>query len=422
VSADQIGGAGLVLSPDEARRFVHDALQAAPLDGRSLCVVVPDATRSCPLPLLLGAVHEAVHGRVSRLTVLVALGTHPPMDDAQLATHLGYVGGRLAETYPDTTVVNHEWWVPDALVSLGEIPAAEVADLTEGRFDEPVVVTLNRHVVEHDVALVLGPVFPHEVVGFSGGNKYFFPGVAGREIIDLSHWLGALISNVEIIGRPGVTPVRALIDRAASLVPAERLCLSAVVASGSKELHTLAFGTPEEAWAAAADVSAQTHVRYLDAPVRRVLSLVSERYDELWTASKGMYKLEPVVADGGELVLYAPHVHEVSRTHGALIEKIGYHCRDYFTAQWDRFADVSRSVLAHSTHLRGDGSYDAFFGERCRITVTLATGLSEERTRSLGLDYRDPALIDEGAWRRDPGTLVVPNAGEILYRLGRESP
>jgi nickel-dependent lactate racemase len=417
VSAELIGGADRFVSPDEARLFIQERLASVALDGRSVCVVVPDSTRSCPLPLLLRAVHDAVLGRVSRLTVLIALGTHPPMDDAQLATHLGYVDGRLAETYPGTTVVNHEWWTPEALVSVGEVPASTVAEVTEGRFDEPVPVTINRHVVDHDVVLVVGPVFPHEVVGFSGGNKYFFPGVAGREIIDLTHWLGALIGNTGIIGTPGVTPVRAVIDRAAALIPSERLCLAAVVASGTKDLHSLAFGTPEEAWAASAEVSALTHVRYLEKPVRRVLSLVSERYDELWTASKGMYKVEPIVADGGEVVVHAPHVYEVSRTHGALIEKIGYHCRAYFTGQWERFADVSRSVLAHSTHLRGDGSYDPTLGESCRITVTLATGLDEARTRALGLDYRDPATIDPAEWERDPDTLVVPNAGEILFRL-----
>ncbi len=427
----QVGGPGQDVMPEEARRFVNDALRSVPLEGRSLCVVVPDSTRTCPLPLLLGAVHGAVHGRVSRLTVLIALGTHAPMDETQLATHLGYRPGRLAETYPGTTVVNHEWWVPEALTVVGEIPAPDVAELSEGRFDEPVVVRVNRHVVDHDVVLVVGPVFPHEVVGFSGGNKYFFPGVAGREVIDLSHWLGALITNAEIIGTPGVTPVRAVIDRAASLIPSERLCLAAVVASGSHErlneepnatmstgLHSLAFGTPEEAWAASAGVSAQTHVRYLDRPVRRVLSLVAGRYDELWTAAKGMFKVEPVVADGGEVVLYAPQVTEVSRTHGAEIEKIGYHCRDYFTGQWERFGDVSRSVLAHSTHLRGGGTYDPVLGEeRCRVTVTLATGMDEARTRALGLAYRDPASIDPDEWARDPDTLVVPNAGEILFRL-----
>ena len=57
-------------------------------------------------------------------------------------------------------------------------------------------------------------MFPHEVVGFSGGNKYLFPGIAGPEIINFTHWLGALITNYDVIGA-GYTPVRAVIDRAA---------------------------------------------------------------------------------------------------------------------------------------------------------------------------------------------------------------
>lgn len=403
-----IGGPQEVIAPEAARDFIGAALRAVDLDGRSLCVVVPDSTRSCPLPLLVRAVHDAVRDRVSRSTVLVALGTHPPMSEERLAAHLGPL--------PGAEVRNHEWWEPDTLVPVGTLSEAEVAEVTEGRLREPVVVRVNRHVVEHDVVLVVGPVFPHEVVGFSGGNKYFFPGVAGPEIIDLSHWLGALLTNVEVIGA-GYTPVRALIDRAAALIPSERLCLAAVVRSGTKDLHALAFGTPEAAWAEASEVSARTHVRYLDRPYRRVLSIVSERYDELWTASKGMYKLEPVVADGGELVLYAPHVREISRTHGEAVRKVGYHCMAYFLAQPERFAAFPRTVLAHSTHLRGAGSYDPVMGERGRITVTLATGIDEETTRAVGLEYHDPALIDPEEWAKDPGTLVVPDAGEVLHRL-----
>lgn len=404
-----VGGAGLVVTPEQAREFVAQSLRNVPLDGRSLCVVVPDSTRSCPLPTLLGAVHEAVGDRVSRLTVLIALGTHPPMSEEQLAEHVGPL--------PGATVLNHEWWVPEALVSIGELSADDVAVATGGRMREPVVVRVNRHVVEHDVVLVVGPVFPHEIVGYSGGNKYFFPGVAGPEVIDLSHWLGALITSRKIIGMPGTTPVRAVIDRAADLVPTERLCFACVVGSGTKDLHLLTFGTPEAAWSKAAEVSARIHVRYLERPVRRVLSMVSTRYDEIWTAAKGMYKLEPVVADGGELVLYAPHVYELSRTHGDVISKLGYHCLEYFTAQWDRFGEYSRGVMAHSTHLRGAGTYDAERGERCRISVTLATNIDEPTTRGLGLGYLDPDSIDPDEWANDPDTLVVPDAGEILYRL-----
>ncbi|SEL50374.1 lactate racemase domain-containing protein [Streptacidiphilus jiangxiensis] len=411
-----LGGPGVRLDAEQVRAFVAERLRAEDLDGRSVCVVVPDGTRSCPLPLLLDAVHGALHGRVSRLTVLIALGTHAAMGERELAAHLGYDEGRLAERYPGTTVLNHAWWDPDTFASVGMVGAERVAELSGGLLRQEVDVRLNRAVVEHDVALVVGPVFPHEVVGFSGGNKYFFPGVAGAEIIDLSHWLGALITSAEIIGTRGITPVRALINEAAQLIPARRLALCLVVESGTGALHAAAYGTPEDAWAAAADVSAETHVRYLDAPVRRVLSVMPEKYQDIWTAAKGFYKLEPVVADGGEVILYAPHVTRISEMHPE-IEEIGYHCRDWFTGQWDRFEHLHWGVLAHSTHLRGAGTWDPQHGERCRVTVTLATGIPEDVVRAANLNHLDPAAVDLDAYRADPDTFVVPQAGEVLYRL-----
>jgi nickel-dependent lactate racemase len=313
-------------------------------------------------------------------------------------------------------VRNHEWWDPARLTSVGAIGAERVAELSEGRLTEPIDVVVNRAVVEHDVCLVVGPVFPHEVVGFSGGNKYFVPGVAGQEIIDFSHWLGALITSSEIIGTRGITPVRALIDDAAGLIPTRRLALCLVVESGTKRLHAASFGTPEQAWAACADVSAEVHVRYLPRPMRRVLSLVGEKYDDMWTGAKGFYKVEPVVADGGEVIIYAPHITEIAATHPA-IQEIGYHCRDYFVKQWDRFSRYHWGDLAHSTHLRGAGTWDPVEGEKDRVTVTLATGISEADVRAVNLNYLDPASIDLAAYETDPDTLVVPDAGEVLFRL-----
>jgi nickel-dependent lactate racemase len=408
-----LGGPAEVLAADDVAAFISERLAGRDLDGRSVCVVIPDATRSCPLPLLLTAVHGALAGRVSRLTALVALGTHAPMTDAQLGRHLG---GDPAVRYPGMAVRNHEWADPDTFVSLGVIPAERVAELSEGRLAEAVDVRLNRAVVEHDVALVVGPVFPHEVVGFSGGNKYFFPGVAGQEIIDLSHWLGALITSADIIGTRGTTPVRALIDEAAALIPAETLALCVVVRSGTADLHAAALGEPRAAWAAAAAVSAETHVKYLDAPVRRVLAVIPEKYDDMWTAAKGFYKLEPVVADGGEVVIYAPHITRISAMHPE-IEQIGYHCRDWFVQQWDRYRHLHWGVLAHSTHLRGAGTFDPVHGERCRLRVTLATSIPEDVVRGAALDYLDPASVDVDAWAADGETFVVRDAGEVLFRL-----
>jgi nickel-dependent lactate racemase len=415
-TATLIGGPGQVLTDAEVTQFVHEQLDQVDVDGRSVCVVVPDGTRSCPLPLLMRAVHGALAGRASRITVLVALGTHAAMTDEQLARHLGYAPGRASEVYPGTTIVNHEWWRPETFVDLGAISGERLAELSGGRLAQGVAVRLNRAVAEHDIALVVGPVFPHEVVGFSGGNKYFFPGVGGQDVIDMSHWLGALITSASIIGTRGVTPVRALIDEAAALIPSRRLAFSAIVRSGTDDLHALAFGDTIASWNAAADVAAQTHVRYLDVPVHRVLSVMPTKYDDIWTAAKGFYKLEPVVADGGEVIIYAPHITQISAMHPE-INEIGYHCRDYFTGQWERFAGYHWGVLAHSTHLRGAGTWSPEDGEHDRVTVTLATGIPEAVVRRANLNYLDPAEVDVQALEADPGTFVVPNAGEVLYRL-----
>jgi nickel-dependent lactate racemase len=425
----RIGGPDRVLTEREVSAFVAEQLAGIDVDGRSVCVLVPDGTRICPLPLLVGAVHRALHGRVSRLTVLVALGTHGAMSEDALAAHLGYAGRHLPDVYPGTTVRNHEWWKLETFAHLGTIPSARIEELSEGRITGDVDVLLNRAVVDHDIALVVGPVLPHEVVGMSGGNKYFFPGVAGQHIIDVSHWLGALITSAEIIGTTGVTPVRALINDGAALIPAQKYAFCVVTAEAPDEphgeadsdrataLHSVSFGDCLSSWADAAEVSAATHVTYLDTPVRRVLSVVPPMYDEIWTGAKGFYKVEPVVADGGEVILYAPHIREIATSHPE-IHAIGYHCRDYFVKQWDAFQHVHWGVLAHSTHLRGAGTYDTVTGEeRLRVNVTLATGIPEETCRAVNLGYRDPRTIDVAAFAAYPDTLVVPRAGEVLFRL-----
>ena len=415
--AARIGDEHGVLTTEQVTGFIAAQLTATDVDGKSVCIVVPDGTRTCPLPMLVGAVHAALHGRASRMTTLIALGTHQPMSEEALARHLGYEVGRLDETYPGMTVVNHEWWDPATFADLGTIPASRLAELSEGRLTMDVPVLLNRAVVEHDIALVVGPVLPHEVVGISGGNKYFFPGVAGQDIIDVSHWIGALITSAETIGTTAVTPVRALINEGASLVPAEKLAFCVVGEAGSLDLHSISFGDTIASWASAAQVCAATHVHYLDAPVSRVISVIPEMYEDIWTGAKGFYKLEPVVADGGEVILYAPHITEISTSHPEILE-IGYHCRDYFVKQWDSFKHIHWGTLAHSTHLRGAGTYDPDTGEeRLRVKVTLATRIPEEQCRQANLGYVDLGSIDLAAAEADGETFVVPNAGEVLFRL-----
>lgn len=402
-----IGGPGAVLTRTEVEHFVRSALEKLDLDGRSLCLVIPDGTRRCPVDHLLRVVEATVGDRVRSCTSVVALGTHAPMSDTAIVEMTG------PTRFP---VINHEWWTEGTFADVGTLPERVVCELSEGRLDEPVDIHINRLVVESDVTLVIGPVLPHEVVGFSGGNKYLFPGLSGQGFIDVTHWLGALITSGAIIGTTGVTPVRALIDAAAALVPGEHHALCVVVDRDSGGLHSLSFGRPPEAWAAAAAVAAKTHIEYLEAPVERVLSLVAPRYVDLWTGAKGFYKVEPVIADGGEAVLYAPHITEVAAMHPDQVG-LGYHCRDFFLAHWDEYKGHPRGELAHSTHLYGAGTYDPVSGEQPRVTVALATGIPEEIVCQTNLRYRDPATIDIAEWEHDPNALVVQDAGEVLYRL-----
>ncbi|HKX27866.1 MAG TPA: lactate racemase domain-containing protein [Blastocatellia bacterium] len=401
----------------EIRELMAAALSQAELDGRRVIIIIPDSTRTAPMPQMFRLFHELLGGRVARLDYLIALGTHQPMSEEQINRHLGLTAEERAAKYPEVRVFNHRWDLPDTMIDLGEISEREIEQISDGRLRQSVRVRLNKLIFDYDQIIICGPTFPHEVVGFSGGNKYFFPGISGPEVINFSHWLGAVITSYDLIGTKH-TPVRRVIDRAASMIDRPKLCFSMVVKGES--LAGLYIGRPEEAWEAASDLSSQLHIVWVDRPYQRVLSVMPRLYDDIWTGSKGMYKLEPAVADGGEVIIYAPHIDEISYTHGTILDEIGYHVRDYFVKQWDRFKHHSWGVIAHSTHLRGLGSYDAETGvEVPRINVTLATAIPEERCRQVNLGYLDPQTIDLEEWkgREAEGLLLVPKAGEMLYRL-----
>jgi len=396
--------------------LVAEALPVASYQGKRVLLVVPDHTRTAPVGLMFKQIAAQIGGATKALDVMIALGTHPPMSEEAICGRLEITLEERRSRYSEVKFLNHEWDNPAALQEVGVIPAADIAALTDGLFSMDVPVEINKHVFNYDQIIIVGPVFPHEVVGFSGGNKYLFPGIGGPKILNFFHWLGAVCTNPMIIGSKW-TPVRKVVDRAGALVKVDKRCFAMVVAP-DKSLAGLFFGTPESAWDAASEVSRTTHITTRPKPFHTVLSCAPAMYDELWVAGKCMYKLEPVVADGGELIIYAPHVKEISVTHGKLIEEVGYHCRDYFLKQWDKFKHYPWGVLAHSTHVRGIGKYENGV-EQCRVKVTLATGIPESVCRKINLGYRDPASIRVGDYkdREAEGVLYVPKAGELLFRL-----
>lgn len=406
-----------VLTEAEVRAILEEGLGKLDLAGKRVLVIIPDGTRSGPADLFFRLFHNILWGEVAALDYLIALGTHQPMPEEAIHKHLGVTVEDMNTRYAGVHVFNHRWDLPGTFRRLGTMTREEVEELSQGMLSIDVPVDINKMIFDYDQVIICGPVFPHEVVGMSGGNKYFFPGISGWDIINFTHWLGALITSYEIIGRK-YTPVRVAVDRAAAMIEMPKAAVCYVVKDD--ETAGVFVGTPEEAWSAAADLSQQLHIIYVDHPYKQVLSIMPEMYDDLWTAAKGMYKVEPVVADGGEVIIYAPHITEISYTHGKLLDEIGYHVRDYFVKQWDKFKHYPWGVLAHSTHLRGLGTYENGV-EHPRIKVTLATGIPRERCEKVNLGYRDPRTINVREWMRraqeDPDLLVVPHAGEMLYRL-----
>lgn len=409
------GAAEGLLSEGDIRRIVSEAVGDLKPDGARILVLVPDRTRTAPVPLMFRLLVGLLGGSVEKLDFLVALGTHPSLDEDGMDGLFGITAADRGGEYTNIGFFNHTWDKPETLKHIGEIPASEIRDISGGLLEEDVPVSINSRIFEYNRIIIVGPTFPHEVVGFSGGNKYFFPGVSGPEFLNFFHWLGALITNMKINGTKD-TPVRAVVDRAAAFIDVPVFCFSLVVTrDGVKGLYA---GSPEEAWSAAADLSAKVHIVYKGRVYKKILGIAPKMYDDIWTAGKVMYKLEPVVADGGELIIYAPHIDEVSYTHGRYLDEIGYHVRDYFVKQMGRFKHIPGGVLAHSTHVRGLGTFDGGV-ESPRINVILSTGIPEERCRRINLGYRDPETVDVSEWeaREDDGVLLVRNAGEVLYRV-----
>ncbi|HSK88161.1 MAG TPA: lactate racemase domain-containing protein [Anaerolineales bacterium] len=406
-----------LLTNDQILETLHKGLEGKFGDQRVL-VLIPDHTRSVPLPPLFRALVDILRD-TKQLDFMVALGTHPPLSAESIHKLVGITAEERDTTFKHIGLLNHDWSTPSALTSLGIIQQDEIKQIAgeswHSSLPDEVNIRINKAALEYDHVIILGPTFPHEVVGFSGGAKYLFPGISGADMINATHWLGALAGVVGTIGIKD-TPVRAMIHAAASRLKTP-LTLIALMVEGH-ELSGLFIGDPLSAWSAAADLSAQRHIRWVEEPFQRVLSCAPPMYDELWTGAKAMYKLEPAVAVGGEVVIYAPHLDVVSHVHGKYIYEIGYHILPYFLNDWERFKHIPLGVLAHSTHLRGSGVMENGV-EKPNVRVILASKISAEDCARLKLGYLDPGKVNLDEWKdkEEEGILYVPRAGEILYRM-----
>ena len=393
--------------------IVHQALDVIQ-PGERVLAIIPDKTRDDNTHQLFPVASEFLKKRgVALFDALVAQGTHPPMSESQKLSKIGCAGfsGQLFD---------HRWDEPEELITLGQLSAETVSELTDGLISQAVPVSLNKLLAPgiYDTVLVFGATVPHEVAGFAGGAKYFFPGVAGPELTHTTHWLGALAGIENIIGRVD-TPTRRLIEAATGLVPARIISLNTVVSRNDAELVTYALfaGDIRDAFRRAAEVSRRVHIRYTDRKYTRVVALLDPHYDELWVGGKASYKLGAIIEEGGELIIYAPHLTKLSETHGALIEKYGYapleSVRDMLGVSQELRENLC--IAAHLAHVAYAGRLNEDGKIVPRYQITMATGLDEETCRRVNLGYIDYRSFDYEAMRSDPDTLIVADAGRDLY-------
>ena len=405
------------MTPGDLRGSVRDALAGVRAGARVLAVI-PDKTRDDNTDVLFPMISEELARKgAAAFDALVAQGTHPPMTDAEKRAKIG------AGTAPMPLVgdvFDHHWDRPSELLTLATLSKSDISSLSGGLMAEDVPVQLNARLApgRYDLVLVIGAVVPHEVAGFAGGAKYFFPGVAGPELTHLTHWLGALATIERVIGRVE-TPTRHVIEAAADRIAAPVIGFTSVSTRTDAGLHTHALftGGLRETVREAAKVSARLHIRRTGRSYRRVIALLDEHYDEMWVGGKASYKLGAIVEEGGELVIYAPHLKGISTTHGRLIEKYGYapleQVREMVEGSDELRANLC--VAAHLTHVSYAGRRGPDGAIAPRYRITLASSIPEQTCRQVKLGYAAYQSIDLDAARRDPDTLVVEHAGRDLY-------
>jgi len=408
------------LTAADFRLIISEALSKVAPDSRVLAII-SDKTRDDNTDTLFPIVAEILAERkIAVFDALVAQGTHSPMTETE---KLAKIGAKSFSDVPNLgQIFDHQWSNPEELTTIGELSAEKVREVTAGLFAKPIPLTINRLLApgNYDTVLIFGATVPHEVAGFAGGAKYFFPGVAGAELTHATHWLAALATVEKIIGRIE-TPTRHLIEAAADFVSAEVISFTSVVSRTEEDplrTHALFAGDFRLALRRAAEVSRRVHIKYTGRKYKRVVALLDEHYEELWLGGKVSYRLGGVIEAGGELIIYAPHLHCISETHGRFIEQFGGYAplekvKELVAQSGELQANLC--VAAHLTQVAYAGRSNENGEIVPRYQITLASAVDAETCRRVNLGFMDYQKFRLADYENDSDTLIVKRAGRDLY-------
>jgi nickel-dependent lactate racemase len=423
LSENNIYGSGATacsLSMQDLAGIISESLANIGENSRVLAIV-PDKTRDDNthqlIPLTAGILSDR---KIGKFDILIAQGTHAALTEAE---KLAKIGVNSIDEIPSLgNIFDHEWNEPNELISIGTLTSETVKEITNGLIDHPIDLTINKRIStdHYDHILVFGATCPHEVAGFAGGAKYFFPGVSGADLTNATHWLGALAGIENTIGRIE-TPPRALIEAAAGHIKPNVVCFTSVCSrnmNNELQTHALFGGDIRLSVRKAAEISRKVHIKYTSRKYKTVVALLDEHYDELWTGGKASYKLGGIIEEGGELIIYAPHLRCASDTHGKTIEKYGYAPIEKIKQMAAASSDLRSNlcVAAHLAHVAYGGTA-ASGGMSPRYRISLASQIDRGTCEKLNLNHLDFRKFSIADYQNDDDILIVERAGQDLYLI-----
>ena len=395
--------------------------------AQKVLVLIPDYTRIDFTHIIAPFIAERF--KESRIDFLNAGGTHRAMSDNEFENKLG-----IDKKKPGLRFLNHNFSDPKNLTTVGTIDRNLVKGKTGGKLDADINITVNSLLFSsYDLILALSATIPHEAAGYSGGLKIFFPGVSGPNVIDLFHWAAVLVGIPHIIGTPA-NNARDIINAGAKAIfnkiDAPIYSFNMVNTEVGDSVLPIGLYIDKgykgflSSYKKAADASSKVHVKYIEEPLSHVVQVIPYIYDEIWLAGKGSYKLQRpgVLKKGAEIIIYAPHIRcfHTNPEIEADLFSLGYHCRDSICTMIEEGAGVSKNAASHLINVCGPGIFDPLTGkEKLYFKVTLATSISEDDCRKVGLSYRDPATIKRDDFK-GPGKLWIEEGGKYLYDIRRK--
>ena len=412
------GGKASIITTEEKRALLQEALLKLGGIPKKILVIPPDITRlhsnAGELTRILYELWDAANG--TTFDILPAIGTHAPMTEPQ-----------IAEMYGDLSKATyhvHHWRT--GLYHFGEVPSEFIHEVSEGKLDYSIPVAVNRHLVEGDYELIIsvGQVIPHEVIGIANGFKNVLVGAGGVEMINKSHFLGAVDGMERLMGRTD-TSVRRVLNYAHThylkqLGIVYVMSVMDVDTNSNRIMRGLYIGDDARTFETAAELSRNVNMTFLDEPLEKVVVHLDPReFRSTWLGNKAIYRTRMAMADDGELIIIAPGLREFGEDAeiDRLIRKYGY-CGTPATlkaVEENSELQENLSAAAHLIHGSTEGRFKVVYAtEHLTQTEIESVGYQWASLNEVLTEYNPETLVDGF---NDDDFFYISEPGQGLWAL-----